>query len=60
MAHPKRKQSLSRSAKRRTHWTLTAPQIATCTQCGQPKLSHRICANCGYYRGRPVISPHQS
>ncbi|MFC1619074.1 50S ribosomal protein L32 [Candidatus Neomarinimicrobiota bacterium] len=60
MAHPKRKHSHSRSAKRRTHWKLTPPQIATCPQCGQPKLPHRACANCGYYRGRPVISPKQS
>ncbi|UCD39156.1 MAG: 50S ribosomal protein L32 [Fidelibacterota bacterium] len=60
MAHPKRRHSPSRSAKRRTHWTLTASQVATCPQCGQPKLPHRVCANCGYYRGRPVISPKQS
>jgi len=60
MAHPKRKQSHSRSAKRRTHWKLTTPQFATCPQCGQPKLSHRACANCGYYRGRPLISPKQA
>ncbi len=60
MAHPKRKQSHSRSNKRRTHWKLTVAQTADCPQCGQPKLSHRVCPNCGYYRGRPVISPQQT
>ncbi|MCH7528679.1 MAG: 50S ribosomal protein L32 [Candidatus Marinimicrobia bacterium] len=60
MAHPKRKQSRSRSRKRRTHWKLTAAQLADCAQCGQPKLSHRVCPNCGYYGGRPVISPQKT
>ncbi|MCH8326970.1 MAG: 50S ribosomal protein L32 [Candidatus Marinimicrobia bacterium] len=60
MAHPKRKQSRSRSAKRRTHWKLTPQLPSSCPQCGQPKMSHRACPNCGYYRGRPVISPSQS
>ncbi|MCK4577986.1 MAG: 50S ribosomal protein L32 [Candidatus Marinimicrobia bacterium] len=60
MAHPKRKQSKSRSAKRRTHWKLSAKQVAVCPQCSQPKLTHRACANCGYYAGRPVITATQS
>ncbi|MEE9162082.1 MAG: 50S ribosomal protein L32 [Candidatus Neomarinimicrobiota bacterium] len=60
MAHPKRRHSRSRSAKRRTHWKLTPVQVSDCPQCGQPKMSHRACANCGYYRGRPLISPKPS
>ncbi|UCH09498.1 MAG: 50S ribosomal protein L32 [Fidelibacterota bacterium] len=60
MAHPKRKHSRSRSGKRRSQWTLSAPQTANCPQCGQPKLPHHACSNCGYYRGRPIITPRQS
>ena len=56
MALPKRRQSKARGRKRRTHWKAKAPQLSTCPQCHQAKLPHRVCPNCGYYRGRPVIS----
>lgn len=56
MALPKRRQSKTRGRKRRTHWKAKAPQLSTCPQCHQAKLPHRVCPNCGYYRGRPVIS----
>ncbi|PIS28604.1 MAG: 50S ribosomal protein L32 [Candidatus Marinimicrobia bacterium CG08_land_8_20_14_0_20_45_22] len=56
MAQPKRKTSKSRRDKRRTHKKLDEQMISKCPQCGEPKLPHRACLNCGYYRGRPVIS----
>ncbi|MBN2601439.1 MAG: 50S ribosomal protein L32 [Candidatus Marinimicrobia bacterium] len=56
MALPKRKISKSRRDKRRTHQKLTALTVATCPQCNESKLPHRACPNCGYYKGRPVIS----
>ncbi|MBV54350.1 MAG: 50S ribosomal protein L32 [Candidatus Marinimicrobia bacterium] len=56
MALPKRRQTKTRGRKRRTHWKAKAPQLSTCPQCHQAKLPHRACPNCGYYRGRPVIS----
>ncbi|MFQ6608133.1 MAG: 50S ribosomal protein L32 [Fidelibacterota bacterium] len=56
MALPKRKQSKAKGRKRRTHWKAKAPQLTNCPQCHQAKLPHRACPNCGYYRGRPVIS----
>ena len=34
---------------------LTLPGIGKCPQCGQMKLSHRVCKNCGYYNGVQVI-----
>jgi len=52
---PKRKVSKSKRDKRRTHWKAEPPNIVVCSNCGQPKLSHRICPNCGYYKGRSVI-----
>ena len=42
MAHPKRRQSHTRQAKRRTHDVVKAPTLATCP-------------NCGYYRGKLAI-----
>ena len=32
-----------------------APTYSECPQCHQPKLPHRVCANCGYYAGRQAI-----
>ena len=45
MAHPKRKQSKTRTAKRRTHDKAVAPTLALCPNCGE----------CGYYRGKQAI-----
>ena len=56
MALPKRKQSKARGRKRRTNWNCAIPQVGICPQCTQPKLPYRACSNCGYYKGRPVIS----
>ncbi|MFH1852737.1 MAG: 50S ribosomal protein L32 [Candidatus Neomarinimicrobiota bacterium] len=56
MALPKTRISRARGRKRRTHYTASAVAFGTCPQCGQSKMPHRACPNCGYYRGRPVIS----
>jgi large subunit ribosomal protein L32 len=55
MAVPKKKQSRSRGHKRAANWKASASAYAECPQCKQPKLSHRVCANCGYYAGRQAI-----
>lgn len=55
MALPKRRHSHSRTHKRRAHDALVAPSVATCAECGEPKLPHRLCPNCGAYKGRSVI-----
>lgn len=59
MPLPKRRHSKARGAKRRTHWKLSLPNIVECPHCHQPKLPHRICPNCGYYKGRQVITPKE-
>ncbi len=55
MAHPKRKQSRSRSRKRRTHQKLSAPLLVSCKQCRKAKPAHMVCPFCGYYRDREVV-----
>ena len=37
MAHPKRRQSKTRTAKRRTHDKAVAPTLAICPNCGEPR-----------------------
>ncbi|HKA55360.1 MAG TPA: 50S ribosomal protein L32 [Candidatus Binatia bacterium] len=56
MGLPKRKTSKSKRNQRRSHDALAAPQWLSCPQCGEPVVPHRICAACGYYRGRQVIT----
>ncbi len=53
--HPKRKLSKGRRNRRRAHDALSAPNLVVCPECGLPRLSHRVCPNCGYYEGRQVI-----
>ena len=52
MALPKRRSSKSRKRLRRTHYKLNAPRTVKCPQCKEAKLPHRVCGNCGYYKGR--------
>jgi len=55
MAHPKHKISKQRRNKRRTHQKLELPALANCSNCGATVLYHRVCPQCGYYRGRLII-----
>ena len=56
MAVPKRKLSSARKNKRRSNvWKLSAPSFSKCTQCGELKVPHRVCPNCGYYKGKEII-----
>jgi large subunit ribosomal protein L32 len=52
MPNPKRRHSKTRTAKRRTHDALKAAGLSECPHCHEPKAPHRVCQNCGYYRGR--------
>ena len=54
---PKRKISRTRRDKRRTHWKLRKPGLSTCAHCGQASAPHRVCAACGFYRGREYAQP---
>lgn len=57
MSLPKKKVSKSKQRMRRSHLNqrVNHPAIATCSRCGTPKLSHRVCESCGYYKGKEVI-----
>ena len=56
MAVPKRKMGRARTnARRSSNDKIAAPARSTCPQCGEVKLPHRVCPNCGYYHDREVI-----
>ncbi len=56
MAVPKRRMSRSNTHSRRSQWKTTAPTLATCNRCRQPKLPHTACGNCGTYNNRRVVA----
>ena len=56
MAVPKRKTSRQRRDTRRATHALESPSVSECPQCHSPKLSHRVCPNCGMYNGRQVVT----
>lgn len=56
MAVPKRKTSKARRDKRRSSvWKLDAPAFSKCTNCGELAAPHKVCKNCGFYKGVEVI-----
>ncbi len=56
MAVPKRKTSKARRDKRRSAvWKLDAPTFSRCSHCGELTAPHKVCKNCGYYKGVEVI-----
>ena len=55
MANPKHRASKSKTGSRRSHQKLMPPSLSICPQCHEPRLPHRACPNCGYYKNREVI-----
>ncbi len=56
MAVPKRKVSRARRDKRRSSvWKLEKPAFSRCSNCGALITPHRVCDNCGFYKGVEVI-----
>lgn len=52
MGVPKRKPSRARRGNRRSHDSLNMPCLSVCPQCTEPKLPHRVCPQCGTYKGK--------
>jgi large subunit ribosomal protein L32 len=57
MAVPKKKQSHSRTAKRRANHKIGTPTVNACPQCHSPRRPHRVCPVCGTYAGREIVTP---
>ncbi len=56
MAVPFRRTSKTRKNKRRTHYKLAVPGMTECPECGELKITHRVCRACGSYKGKDVVS----
>ena len=55
MAVPFRRVSKMKKRMRRSHLALSVPGMITCPSCGELILAHRVCPNCGCYKGKQVI-----
>jgi large subunit ribosomal protein L32 len=56
---PKKKQSYGRSHRRRAHHALKSRNLVQCSNCGESRLPHHVCGNCGHYQGREIIEVEQ-
>ena len=57
MATPKRRTTSSkRDMRRANHDKISAPHIVPCPNCSAPTQPHRVCAACGYYKGKAVTA----
>lgn len=55
MALQKTRISKQRKHKRRTHYKAELPTVAKCSNCGASIESHRVCPECGFYRGQLAV-----
>ena len=56
-ALPKKKVTRARRGRRLTSYKLKPLHPAVCQRCNTAKLPHAACPQCGYYRGRQVVTP---
>lgn len=59
MAVPFRKTSKTRKRMRRTHYKISANEMTKCPNCGETIRPHRVCANCGTYKGKEVMKKEE-
>lgn len=50
----KRRHSTGRQGRRRATHKMILPNLVACTNCHQPTRTHRMCAHCGFYKGKKV------
>ena len=56
MAVPKKKTSKARRNQRRAHHALKGPRLVACPNCVTRDVPHRVCPECGFYKGRTVVA----
>ncbi len=59
MPTPKRKLSRSRRDKRSANKGLKPKAVASCQTCQAPIATHKICSECGYYKGVKILRTKQ-
>lgn len=55
MAVPKKRRSPSKRKIYHATWKVEGKNTNSCPNCGSPVLSHVVCDNCGFYKGKKVM-----
>lgn len=55
MPIPKRRTTRSSRGQRRSHDALKKLTLTTCPKCSESIMPHRVCKNCGTYKGQQVV-----
>jgi large subunit ribosomal protein L32 len=56
MAVPRHKHTRSKVGQSRMHKNIKLLHLNVCPKCKKPVLSHTVCLNCGFYKGKEVIN----
>ncbi len=61
MGVPKFRSPRKNVRNRRAQWRarFKTPTITECPHCHEPMLPHRVCPECGYYRGMEIVKPKE-
>ncbi len=54
---PKKRHSSERQGRRRAALSVAPISLVKCDNCGNLKVPHRVCQNCGTYDGVVVTTP---
>ena len=60
MPNPRHRHSRTRGRKRQAHDALKTVSLSICSHCKEKKMPHRVCPNCGYYKGRQVMEAKET
>lgn len=55
MAEPKKRLTSTRSGNRQSHDALKETTFVVCANCKSKILPHRVCKECGFYKGKKVL-----
>lgn len=55
MAVPQVRTSRRKRGNRRSHHALKTPALVTCSNCSALIPPHRVCAQCGHFKGKEVM-----
>jgi large subunit ribosomal protein L32 len=55
MGLPAKRRTKQSKRERAAHFALKPMSLAVCPKCKHPIRPHRVCANCGYYRGKDML-----